>query len=125
VVNGIELYKVQFREGDTALEEPVVPILPGMNGVWEPYTLGTADITVNAIYTPVTESNVPDVPPLPSETDQGVEDPQTTLPVEPTAEPIQTAPAEGKSCGSVMTATLLPLLLAAAFMAIRKREPRL
>ena len=125
VVNGIELYKVQFREGDTALEEPVVPILPGMNGVWEPYTLGTADITVNAIYTPVTESNVPDVPPLPSETDQGVEDPQTTLPVETTAEPIQTTPAEGKSCGSVMTATLLPLLLAAAFMAIRKREPRL
>jgi hypothetical protein len=122
VVNGIELYKVQFREGDASIQEPVVPILPGMVGAWEAYTLGTADITVNAVYTPTTESDIPDVPPLPSEGDTGVEEPETNVPVDPST---NTAPAGGKGCGSVLSVTLLPLLLAGAFVALRKREHRL
>ncbi len=122
VVNGIELYKVQFREGDASLDEPVVPILPGMVGVWESYTLGTSDITVNAVYTPAAESNVPDVPPLPSEDDTGVDEPETNVPVDTS---VDTTPAEGKGCGSALAVTLLPLLLAGAFVALRKRETRL
>ena len=121
VVNGKALYKVEFREGDTALEEPVVPILPGMIGTWEAYTLGNADITVNAIYTPAEESNVPDVPPLADE-ETGVDDPETGIPADTSDDLAETLPAEGKGCGSVLGLTLLPLLLAAAFVALRKRE---
>ncbi len=125
VVNGLELYKVAFREGDTSLDEPVVPILPGMVGGWESYTLGDADITVNAVYTPAAETVVPDVPPLPSEEDTGMNDPETNVPIVTTTEPTETKPAEGKGCGSTLALTLLPLLLAAAFVALRKRETRL
>lgn len=63
MVNGITLYTVEFRTGDAALKEPVVPHVPGMIGKWEPYTLGDADITVNAIYTPDGNTTVPDMPP--------------------------------------------------------------
>ena len=125
-VNGIELYKVQFREGDASIKEPVVPILPGMTGAWEAYTLGTTDITVNAVYTPTTESDIPDVPPLSSEGDTGIEAPETNVPADTTTDiTIETTPAEGKGCGSVLSVTLLPLLLAAAFTVLRKRETRL
>ena len=67
VVNGITLYTVEFRAGDAALKEPVVPHVPGMIGKWEPYTLGDADITVNAVYTPDGNTTVPDMPPDPAD----------------------------------------------------------
>ena len=109
---------MQFREGDTTLEEPVVPILPGMNGAWELYTLGNADITVNAVYTPATESNVPDVPPLPSDE---VTDPAETT--EPEAAPTDTAEPTKKGCRSALSVGLvLPLLLAAAYTLGKKRD---
>ena len=95
VVNGKALYQVQFRAGDASLEEPVVPILPGMIGTWEPYTLGDEDITVNAVYTPAAENNVPDVPPLSSETDTDGENTEDEAspddPTETTAQPTDTA----------------------------------
>ncbi len=90
VVNGKVLYQVEFRAGDASLDEPVVPILPGMIGAWEPYTLGDADITVNAVYTPTADSNVPDVPPLPSGEETGNDDPETNVPIEIPTEPDET-----------------------------------
>ena len=123
VVEGKALYTVEFRAGDTSLEEPVVPILPGMIGVWEAYTLGNADITINAVYTPATESNVPDVPPLPS--DGTVEEPETNVPAV-TDEPSEgaTDPSGKKGCGSALSLSLIPLLLLAA-ACVGKRKHRL
>ena len=123
VVEGKALYTVEFRAGDTSLEEPVVPILPGMIGVWEAYTLGDADITINAVYTPATESNVPDVPPLPS--DGTVEEPETNVPAV-TDEPSEgdTDPSGKKGCGSALSLSLIPLLLLAA-ACVGKRKHRL
>ena len=115
VVDGKVLYKVEFREGDTSLEEPVVPVLPGMVGVWESYTLNDADITVNAIYTAV-ESDVPDVPPLPSE-----ETDVSTDTSEPT-EPAETQPPLKKGCRSTLGLCPVCLLLLAA--AVGKKRDR-
>lgn len=125
VVEGKPLYKVEFREGDTTLDEPVVPILPGMIGAWEPYTLQNADITVNAVYTPAAESNVPDVPPLPSE--DGTEEPETSVPAvtdEPT-DPSDTAEPSGKGCRSSLSMGLTTLLLLAAALTLGKKRDRL
>ena len=124
VVNGLALYKVEFRAGDESLSEPVVPILPGMSGAWESYTLGDADITVHAIYTPTADTSVPDVPPLTdgsTETNEpdGTEEPAPVTDPAPT----DTTPAEGKGCGSTLGISLLTLLLAAALW-LGKREDR-
>ena len=116
---------MEFREGDTALEEPVVPILPGMIGAWEPYTLQNADITVNAVYTPAAESDVPDVPPLPSE--DGTEEPETGVPAvtdEPTDPSDTTEPAK-KGCRSSLSVGLIPLILLAAAATLGKKRHRL
>lgn len=112
VVEGKALYTVEFRAGDTTLEEPVVPILPGLIGTWEPYTLGNADITINAVYTPVAESNVPDVPPLPS--DDADEEPETNVPAVTDDPSEDTDPAVKKGCGSALSLPFIPLLLLAA-----------
>lgn len=126
VVNGMKLYTVEFRAGDASLDEPVVPILPGMIGTWEVYTLGDADITVNAIYTPATETVVPDVPELPSE--NGTEEPETNVPVDTPAEPDdtdETQPSDKKGCRSSIGFGLTSLfLLAAVTVALRKKETR-
>jgi hypothetical protein len=112
VVEGKALYTVEFRAGDTTLEEPVVPILPGLIGTWEPYTLGNADITINAVYTPAAESNVPDVPPLPS--DDTDEEPETNVPAVTDDPSEDTDPTVKKGCGSALSLTFIPLLLLAA-----------
>ncbi len=52
VANGVEVEKVTYKYGDTALiGEPAVPEKPGYNGKWELYTLNNTDMTVNAVYT--------------------------------------------------------------------------
>ncbi|NLG81107.1 MAG: hypothetical protein GX490_01095 [Bacilli bacterium] len=43
--------EVKFTIETEELEEPEVPEKPGYVGKWEPYTLGTQNITINAIYT--------------------------------------------------------------------------
>jgi hypothetical protein len=125
VVDGKPLYKVEFREGDTTLEEPVVPMLPGMIGAWEPYTLGNADITVNAVYTPASESNVPDVPPLPSE--DGSEEPETGIPADSSdpTDPADTAEPPKKGCRSSLSVGLTTLILLAAALTLGKKRHRL
>ena len=123
VVEGKPLYKVEFREGDTELEEPVVPMLPGMIGVWEPYTLQNADITVNAVYTPAAESNVPDVPPLPSdEIDTPTE---TTPPADTEADPSDTTETPKKGCRSAVSMGLVSTILLAAAVTLGKKRHRL
>lgn len=56
-------YKATFKAGDTVIAEipftietesitpPAVPELDGYTGAWESFTLGTENITVNAVYT--------------------------------------------------------------------------
>lgn len=117
VVEGKALYTVEFREGDTSLEEPVVPILPGMVGAWESYTLGNGDLTINAVYTPATESNVPDVPPLPDETDAPDETAPSDTRPEDTDEPAKKGCRASLSVGSILT-----ILLSAAFAVGKKRD---
>ena len=122
VVEGKPLYRVEFREGDTTLEEPVVPILPGMIGAWEPYTLQNADITINAVYTPAAESDVPDVPPLPSE--DGVDDPETGVPAV-TDDPADTTEPAKKGCRSSLSMGLITLILLAVAVTFGKKRDRL
>jgi len=58
-------YTATFKDGNTVVDEikftvetdsitaPAVPTHTGYTGVWEGYTLGTEDITVNAVYTAI------------------------------------------------------------------------
>jgi hypothetical protein len=101
----------------------VVPILPGLIGAWEPYTLGNADITVSAVYTPAEESNVPDVPPLPSEeTDDTTDTADTTTPTDP--DPADTVEPAKKGCRSSLSVGLLSALLLAAALTLGKKHDR-
>ena len=43
--------RVGFKFGDTSVTEPSVPFRQCYNGAWENYTLGSQNITVNAVYT--------------------------------------------------------------------------
>ena len=59
-------YTATFKDGNTIVAEipftvetesivaPAVPNHAGYNGAWESYTLGTNDITINAVYTVIT-----------------------------------------------------------------------
>lgn len=52
VADGVVVSKVEFYAGDTKLSyEPDVPEKDRYTGVWENYTLGDSDITINAKYT--------------------------------------------------------------------------
>ncbi len=53
VADGVTVKSVEFKAGSTSVAEPQVPSKEGYNGSWQQYTLGTADITVNAVYTPI------------------------------------------------------------------------
>ena len=45
---------VKFTVESKSITEPAVPNHTGYNGAWESYTLGTEDITINAVYSLVT-----------------------------------------------------------------------
>ncbi|MBQ6468312.1 MAG: InlB B-repeat-containing protein [Clostridia bacterium] len=53
VADGKEVAKVTFTSGQASIAEPAVPAKAGYTGKWEAYTLGNADITVNAVYTKI------------------------------------------------------------------------
>ncbi len=53
VADGKEVAKIPFTVEDKSIAEPAVPAKEGYTGKWEAYTLGAADITVNAIYTAI------------------------------------------------------------------------
>ena len=46
---------VPFTVEDKSITEPAVPAKEGYTGKWEDYTLGAADITINAIYTKLSD----------------------------------------------------------------------
>ena len=54
VADGVTVGTVTFAEGDTAVAEPDVPHKEHYTGVWQTYSLGTTDLTVEAVYTPIT-----------------------------------------------------------------------
>jgi len=53
VADGVTVATVTFTVEDTSIAEPAVPEKAGYTGAWEPYELTAADITINAIYTPI------------------------------------------------------------------------
>ena len=54
VAGGKTVGTVEFTVETASLTEPAVPARIGYTGAWEAYTLGAGDVTVNAVYTPVT-----------------------------------------------------------------------
>jgi hypothetical protein len=90
LVQGRTVYTVTFQAGDTALEEPVVPHIPGYTGVWEAYTLQDQDLTIQAVYTPLDSSTEQ---PL----SQGTEtlEPDTDPEDETESSPAQSSTSEG------------------------------
>lgn len=46
--------RVKFTVETVSITEPAVPEKAGYSGAWESYTLGTEDITINAVYTLIT-----------------------------------------------------------------------
>ena len=53
VAGGNVVSVVSYSENTATISEPSVPNKTGYTGAWEPYSLGAADITVNAVYTPI------------------------------------------------------------------------
>ena len=62
VAEGTEVGKVTFLEGDTVLYDvPEVPAKEGFWGDWAEYTLGNADITIEAVYTDASGAVKPEI----------------------------------------------------------------
>ena len=62
VADGTEVAKVSFLEGDTMLFNiPEVPAKEGFWGDWAAYTLGNADITIEAVYTDASGAIKPEI----------------------------------------------------------------
>jgi hypothetical protein len=62
VADGNEVAKVQFLEGDTELMNiPEVPAKEGFWADWAKYTLGNADITIEAVYTDASGAVKPEI----------------------------------------------------------------
>ena len=53
VADGNVVSVVSYSENTATISEPSVPNKTGYTGAWEPYSLGAANITVNAVYTPI------------------------------------------------------------------------
>ena len=54
VADGVTVDTVTFAEGAASVTEPDVPPKAHYTGEWPSYILGTEDITVEAVYTPIT-----------------------------------------------------------------------
>ena len=62
VAEGTEVGKVTFLEGDKTLYDiPEVPAKEGFWGDWAEYTLGNADITIEAVYTDASGAIKPEI----------------------------------------------------------------
>lgn len=64
MADGNVVSTVEFEEGATSIEEPEVPAKEGFTGSWSEYTLGEADITIEAIYEEETSPEPEDLCPL-------------------------------------------------------------
>ena len=54
VADGKTVQEVQFNAGETSVTAPAVPQRVGYEGKWEEYELKSEDITINAVYAPIT-----------------------------------------------------------------------
>ncbi|MDE6597364.1 MAG: leucine-rich repeat protein [Clostridia bacterium] len=54
VINGTIADVVDFTIEDKSLTEPVIPSIPHYTSAWESYEISARDITINAVYTPIT-----------------------------------------------------------------------
>ena len=54
LAEGAEIAKIPFVYGQESIHEPAVPEKPGYTGSWSPYILSEQDITIEAIYKPIT-----------------------------------------------------------------------
>ncbi len=105
MVDGKVIYTRTYREGDTAVaDEPKVPTRPGCIGAWEAYTLGTTDLTVNAVYTPKSQETVPPMPETDPETQALSTDPST----DDTTIGSSTDPADDTATGPDTDASSIP-----------------
>ena len=52
--DGVTVGEVKFSEFSSSIDMPAIPEKLGYNAEWENFTLGAEDITVNAVYTPIT-----------------------------------------------------------------------
>jgi hypothetical protein len=79
MAEGNEVAKVTFMEGDTELYNiPEVPAKEGFWGDWAAYTLGNADITIEAVYTDASGAVKPEIE-NPAKMDAFAEDHATYL----------------------------------------------
>ncbi len=53
IASDVTLAKVDYTYGVKSISEPEIPEKTGYTAKWAPYTLGAADSTVKAIYTPI------------------------------------------------------------------------
>ncbi len=126
LVDGRVIYTVTYREGDTAVEDPVVPQKPGMVGKWETYTL-SGDIDVNAVYTPDGTQAGGGTVVLPepgAETETDTDASPETAVQDPQLDTAQgTEPATpGRGCHSALLSGMAVVLLAVCALGIRKRR---
>lgn len=54
VADGKTVQEVQFNAGETSVTAPAVPQRTGYTGAWEAYEIKAEDLTINAVYTPIT-----------------------------------------------------------------------
>ena len=51
IADGKVVKRVSFTSGAISISEPAIPVKEGYSGKWETYTLGSENITINAVYT--------------------------------------------------------------------------
>ena len=54
IADGQVVDSFEYKKKADSVTEPAVPAKPGYTGTWSSYDLGSGDLTVNAIYTPIT-----------------------------------------------------------------------
>ncbi len=142
VADGIEIAVVEYTQGDTELTTvPTVPAKEGYTGEWESYTLNNTNLTVNAVYTEISDQPT-DTQPGEDDTDEpgddtdepGDDTPAETDPVEDPTTPaesdddleteteIDTDVSGPQGCASVVGMGAVAIFAAAAVVALKKKE---
>lgn len=57
IADGVTVGSVTYTIENTSINEPPVPEKPGYSGKWSDYTLDVGGVTVNAVYTKITEEH--------------------------------------------------------------------
>ena len=105
--DGFVVGTAAFTVEDLSVTPPAVPDKPGYGGVWPSFTLGAADLTVEAEYFPLPETEPPTLSTDDAESSRGTDD---------------TGPDSEGCSSSVQGFALLPLLGTAAAFRKKKRH---